>query len=154
MAVTPNTTFVAGAVLTASQMNRFGRGLMVAPSFSTTGGTFTAEAQQLTTTFTAVNGRAYLVTYTEPTLSGSASATCTARLREDSSSGTVMNTSTVTLPTAFTTNLTVQTIFTATASGSKTIVATLQASTGTGTTTRSSVTLRFPILSVIDIGAA
>ena len=154
MAVTPNTTFSSGAILTASQQNRFGRGVMVAPSSTTTGGTFTAEAQQLTTTFTAVTGPMYLIVYFEPTLSGSASATCTARLREDSSVGAVINTATVTLPTAFTTNLTVQSIFTATATGSKTVSATLQASTGTGTTTRSSTTLRFPQLYVIDVGAS
>lgn len=152
MAVTPNTTFVAGAILTAAQMNRQPRGIMATPASSTTGGTFTAEAQQLTITFTAINGRMYQIVYFEPTLSGSASATCTARLREDSSVGTVINVSTVTLPTAFTTNLTTQSIFTAAASASKTVVATLQASTGTGTTTRA--VARFPQLYVIDIGAS
>jgi len=152
MAVTPNTTFVAGDVLTAAQQNRFGRGIMVAPSTTVTGGTFTAEAVQLTTTFTAVNGRMYLILYSEPVLSGSASATCTARLREDSIAGATINQATVTLPTAFTTNLICQSIFTAAASGSKTVVATLQASTGTGTTARSSI--RFPQLYVMDIGAS
>jgi hypothetical protein len=152
MAVTPNTTFTIGDVLTASQQNRFGRGIMATPSTTVTGGTFTAEAQQLTTTFAAVSGRMYFIVYSEPVLSGSVAATCTARLREDTSAGTTINQATVTLATSFTTNLMVQSIFTAAASGSKTVVATLQASTGTGTTTRSSI--RFPQLYVIDIGAS
>jgi len=154
MAISPNTTFSAGAIFTANQANAFPRGIMATPASSTTGGTFTAEAQQLTITFTAVNGRMYLVVYFEPTLSGSVSATGTARLREDSSVGAVINTGTLTLPTSFTAGVTVQSIFTAAASASKTIVSTLQASTGTGTTTRSGVTNRFPQLYVIDIGAS
>jgi len=152
MAVTPNTTFTIGDVYTASNANRFPRGIMATPSVSTTGGTFTAEAVQLTTTFNAVNGRMYLILYSEPVLSGSASATCTARLREDSIAGATINQATVTLPTAFTTNVINQSIFTASATGSKTVVATLQASTGTGTTARSSI--RFPQLYVMDIGAS
>jgi len=148
--MTANTTFTVGQTFTAGQANNFGRGLMVAPSVSTTGGTFTGEAQQLTITFTAVNARNYLILYSEPVLSGSASATCTARLREDSVGGATINQATVTLPTAFTTNVIVQSIFTASASGTKTVVATLQASTGTGTAARSSI--RFPQLYVIDVG--
>jgi len=149
--MTANTTFTVGQTFTAGQANNFGRGLMVAPSVSTTGTTFTTtEAQQLTITFTAVNARNYLILYSEPVLSGSASATCTARLREDGIGGATINQATVTLPTAFTTNVIVQSIFTAAASGSKTVVATLQASTGTGTATRSSI--RFPQLYVLDVG--
>jgi len=148
--MTANTTFTVGQTYTANMANNFGRGLMATPSVSTTGGTFTAEAQQLTITFTAVNARNYLILYSEPVLSGSASATCTARLREDSIGGATINQATVTLPTAFTTNVIVQSIFTASASGSKTVVATLQASTGTGTATRSSI--RFPQLYVLDVG--
>jgi len=133
-------------------MNGYPRGLMAAPASTTTTGTFTAEVEILSYTFSAVSGRTYSIVYYEPTLQGSASATCTARLREGSSVGTVLNSASMTLPTAFFGNHMVQRIYTASATGSFTVSATLQASTGTGTATRSSTTNRFPQLYAIDIG--
>jgi hypothetical protein len=154
MAVTPNTTFVAGAIYTADQANRFGRGIMATPvTSSTTDSSITAEEVMLTYTFTAVNGRMYSLVYFEPSISGTSAATMTARIRETNILGTVINHASATLVVSYTTSVTCQAIYTASASGSLTIVATLQASAGTGTATRAGTT-RFPQLYAIDIGAS
>jgi hypothetical protein len=68
MAIAPNTTFVAGAILTAAQMNALPFGV-VAYTASTTTPTAvgTAEAVVLTgSSFTAIANRYYRVTYFEP----------------------------------------------------------------------------------------
>jgi len=148
--MTVNTLFTAGNVLTAAQQNNFGRGLMATPATSTTPTTtFTAETQMLSYTFTAVNGRNYLFQYFEPVLVGSAGATITARITTGVG-GTPYNTFKSNVATATNTIASCQVVYTATASGSLTIVATLQASSGTGTATRSAT--QFPQLYAIDIG--
>ena len=66
MAVNPNVDFVAGAVLTASQQNRFGRGVMgyvVYNSGNISVGTGIADVTGASVTFTAVANRAYKVTF-------------------------------------------------------------------------------------------
>jgi len=152
MAVTPNTTFTIGDVLTASQMNRFGRGLMATPVTSTTtDSTITAEEIQLTYVFTAVSGRNYLLTYSEPSISSTVNSTITARLRESSLGGTNINSTQLYSVSGFNGQVVMQSIYTATASGSLTIVATLQSSAGTATATR--LSSRFPELYAIDVGA-
>ena len=149
--MTVNTTFTAGNVLTAAQQNNFGRGLMATPATSTTtDSTITAEEVMLTYTFTAVNGRNYLLQYFEPVIVGTAAGTLTARLRDTNISGTVLQTFKSTIAILTNTIASCQVIYTATASGSLTIVATLTASSGTATATRSST--QFPQLYAIDIG--
>ena len=149
--MTVNTTFTAGNVLTAVQMNNFGRGLMATPATSTsTDSTITAEEVMLTYTFTAVNGRNYLLQYFEPVIVGTSGGTLTARIRDTNISGTVLQTFKSTIATLTNTIALCQVVYTATASGSLTIVATLQASAGTVTATRSST--QFPQLYAIDIG--
>ena len=69
MAVTPNTAFTSGQILTAAQQNAFPRGLMTDIVSSTTGGInlTTSPVTQLTSaSFTAVSGRLYRITYYEP----------------------------------------------------------------------------------------
>jgi len=147
-----NTTFSAGQILTAAQMNSFGRGLMATPATSsTTDSTITAEEVMLTYTFTAVNGRNYSIVYFEPSILGTSAGILTSRIRIDTVVGTVLNQSFATIPTANTSNIMTQLIYTATASASFTIVATLQASAGTVTTTRSAT--RFPQLYALDVGS-
>ena len=91
--MTVNTTFTAGNVLTASQQNNFGRGLMATPATSTTtDSTITAEEVMLTYTFAAVTGRNYLLQYFEPVMVGSASTTITARIRHTDIVGLVLQT--------------------------------------------------------------
>jgi hypothetical protein len=68
MAINPNTDFTAGQILTASQQNRFPRGVMALAS-STTNYVLTgssAISTGMTVTFTAVANRNYKVTYYEP----------------------------------------------------------------------------------------
>jgi len=150
--MTVNTTFSAGQILTAAQMNAFGRGLMATPATSsTTDSTITAEEVMLTYTFTAVNGRNYSIVYFEPSILGTSAGILTSRIRVTDILGAVLNQSFATIPTANTSNITTQLIYTATASGSLTIVSTLQASAGTVTTTRSST--RFPQLYALDVGS-
>lgn len=149
--MTVNTNFSSGAILTAQQQNNFGRGLMAAPATSTTtDSTISAEEVMLTYTFTAVSGRNYLLQYFEPAMVGSAGATITARIRQTDIAGTVLNTFKSNVATATNTIASCQVIYTAAASASLTIVATLQASSGTATATRSST--QFPQLYALDVG--
>jgi hypothetical protein len=153
MAVTPNTTFSAGAIFTAAQANRFPRGIMATPATSTTtDSTITAEEVQLTYVFNAVNGRIYQLTYSEPSISSTVNSTITARLRESSLIGTNINSTQLYSVSGFNGQVVMQSIYTATASGSLTIVATLQSSAGTATATR--LSSRFPELYAIDMGAS
>lgn len=64
MAITPNTTFSSGAILTADQMNRLPWGVMGYGSATTnqTGISTTADVTSLTTTFTADSTRYYRTT--------------------------------------------------------------------------------------------
>jgi len=150
--MTVNTTFSAGQVYTAQMANAFGRGLMATPATSsTTDSTITAEEVMLTYTFTAVNNRNYSIVYFEPSILGTSAGILTSRIRIDTVVGTVLNQSFATIPTVNTSNIMTQLIYTATASASFTIVATLQASAGTVTTTRSAT--RFPQLYALDVGS-
>jgi hypothetical protein len=76
MAVTPNTAFTSGQILTAAQMNAFPRGLMTDIVTNATAPTLTtAIATYLTAaSFTAVTGRLYRITYYEPRIRGNTNA--------------------------------------------------------------------------------
>jgi hypothetical protein len=149
--MTVNTAFVAGDILTAAQQNNFGRGLMATPatSISPATTTFTSETQMLAYTFTQVIGRNYLLQYFEPSLTGTAAGTITARITTGVA-GTPYNSSTSALAILVSNTAMVTVVYTAGASNSLTIYATLAASSGTGTATRSAT--RFPQLYAVDIG--
>ena len=73
MAINPNTDFTSGAILTADQQNRFGRGIMQFVEKTTnTSGVTTEEVALTMPAFTAVANRYYRVTgvfgivYTSP----------------------------------------------------------------------------------------
>ena len=67
MAINPNVDFVAGNILTASQQNRFPRGIVSYAQVITATTLTTTEAVQITApAFTAVANRYYRVTYYEP----------------------------------------------------------------------------------------
>jgi len=68
MAISPNTDFTAGQILTATQQNQFPRGVMAYTASTTTPTAVgTTEAVVLTgSSFTAVANRYYRVTYFEP----------------------------------------------------------------------------------------
>ena len=66
MAVSPNTNFTAGAILTAAQQNNFPRGVMgyvVRSSGNVTVGTSLADITGASVAFTAVANRGYKVTF-------------------------------------------------------------------------------------------
>lgn len=67
MAITPNTAFSAGAILTASQMNRFPRGVMGVQTLTTSQNTAATHTNLqdtgATLTFTEESGRIYRITY-------------------------------------------------------------------------------------------
>ena len=147
----PNTTFSSGAILTAAQMNNVPRGLMAAPATSTTSDTtITTEEIMLTYTFSQVSGRSYLLQYFEPSLNGTAAGTITARITTGVA-GTPYNSSTSALAILVSNTALVTTVYTSGTSGSLTIYATLAASSGTATATRSAT--RFPQLYAVDIGS-
>lgn len=67
MAITPNTDFSVNQVLTASQMNRFARGVMglqsITTIFTTAATHTTYQDNGATLTFTEVSGRLYRINY-------------------------------------------------------------------------------------------
>lgn len=90
MAINPNTDFTAGAVLTAAQQNRFGRGVMTYVQATANAGPITAETVTLTApAFTSVANRYYKITYFEPACStGVSGQSVTARVRLTNVTGT------------------------------------------------------------------
>ena len=159
MAITPNTDFVSGAILTAQQQNNFPRGIMATAS-STTSYTLTTSvviSTGMTVTFTAVAGRNYRITYYEPQVqSPSVNASqVSCQIRLTNAAGTQLQAGIVQTTASSTVNetLTVTYVGTLTA-GSVTIVGTSNASTTTGTPTLvRSATLPAQI-TVEDIGTA
>jgi len=90
MAITPNTTFTAGAILTAAQQNLFPRGIMQFVEKTTSTGPITTETVVLTLpSFTAVANRYYRVTayfgYNEQTTG--AAATFSMKIRKGTTTG-------------------------------------------------------------------
>lgn len=148
MAISPNVDFVAGAILTATQQNQFPRGVM---SFTknTTAGTVTTEATQITgTAFTAVANRNYRVTYYEPNIYGAVSS----YIAKIKNGATILNEGNAYGETlGYQTGVSCVYVGTFTA-GSVTLTATLQATAGTGTLSRSATVFAF--LLVEDIGTA
>ena len=149
--MTINTSFSVGATLTAAQCNNFPRGLTATPADSIVTETFTStEEVMLTYTFSQVSGRNYLFTYIEPNLTGTAASTATMRFRQTNLAGSIYNTLRANVATSTNTMLNAQYLHTATSSGSLTIVATIQISSGTATATRSSS--QIASLWAVDIG--
>ena len=69
MAISPNTNFSVGQVLTSTQANQFPRGIVAYGESSTSIGATAAETLSVTSSsFTAVANRYYKVTYNEPTM--------------------------------------------------------------------------------------
>lgn len=153
MAINPNTDFTTGAVYTASQANRFPRGI-VAYTESTTSDTFTTtEKLMLTSTsFTAVANRYYKVTYYEPKqLSSAATSESETRIRLTNISGAVQQTGYVGTSSVVQEGQMVE-VVTTFAAGATTVCATQQAAIGTTTLGRNSTTKAF--IMVEDIGPA
>lgn len=92
MAIAPNTTFVAGNVLTAAQQNAFGFSTVALATSTTTYAltTSTAIATGMTVTFTAIANRNYKVSYYEPQVqvTNLVSGTTTTSIRVTNAAGT------------------------------------------------------------------
>ena len=152
MAVSPNTDFSTGAVLTASQQNNFPRGVMAYNQVTTNDTTITAteEVQITSSAFTAVANRYYRITYYEPQLTHTGVSYIVARIRKTNLAGTELERAIVSVPSALYafSNVVAITTF---AAGSTVVVATLE-STATATATRGAT---FPGYIVVeDIGPA
>lgn len=92
MAISPNTTFSAGAIFTANQANAYPFGVC-ASSSSTTNYTLTTTvtiATGMTATFTAITGRLYKITYYEPQagITSTLSGFTVLQIRQTSATGT------------------------------------------------------------------
>lgn len=149
-----NTTFTAGQVLTAVQMNNLPFGILAVTNKTTDSAVTTTETVFLTASFTAVANRYYKITYYEGdllNLNGSTPANIIARIRNGTTTaGTELQFFEIpTLPggVGSMTPIVVRT-FTA---GAQSIVATLTISAGTATALHSST--RPAQLVIEDIGS-
>jgi len=151
MAINPNTDFTTGAVLTASQQNRFPRGIVAYTLTSTANISYTTEAVTITSSsFTAVANRYYQVVYIEGTTYGSVPFEGTIRTRLDTLTGTLIGASRLIVSATGSTNGISTGLFTTTA-GSHVVVGTLAAATGTGTAYRTEIGAS---IWVLDMGPA
>ena len=159
MAISPNTTFVSGAVLTAAQQNSFPFGVVALATSSTayTVGTSVGVATGMSVSWTAIANRNYKITYFEPrvltpsVINGFVSAT----IRLDNAAGaayslTYCQTNSATPMTQMGGGSVIKTF----SAGTVTIAGCLVASSATGTpvATRSAESLAY--LLVEDLGPA
>jgi hypothetical protein len=145
----PNTAFSSGAVYTADQANRFPRGVMALNQSTTADTSITAEEVQITgSSFTAVAGRNYRITYFEPNVVNG-TGYFTFRIRQTSLAGTVLNTSYNTAGTGIDRQAMMIWVGTFSA-GTVNVVATAAQTAGTGILSRGATTVAY--LLVEDIG--
>ena len=150
MAISPNTNFTTGQVLTATNANQWPRGVMAYNTNSSTDSTVTVEEVEISgVTFTAEAGRAYKISYYEPGFGSSTAAAMTMRIRLTNISGAIQQQGIIyntgsQQQNGFITNIV------SFSAGSTTLVATLQNSAGTGSANRSGTAQA--ILIVEDIG--
>ena len=158
MAINPNTDFSSGAILTASQQNRFPRGIMAqASSFTSYTLTLTETITTgMTVTFDAVAGRIYKLTYFEPLVFTPSviSGQTNLRIRLSSATGTEFQRGIIRTPSATPVvgSIGVLDLYFPATSASVTIVGTSSASSLTGAPTIDR-TLTVPaFIMVEDIG--
>jgi len=137
MAISPNTTFSAGAVLTANQQNRLPFGVCALASSSTnyTLTTSAVIATGMTATFTAITGRLYRITYNEPAANTTSvlNGYTQTQIRETSAAGTLLSTAVLQTNVAVTVNGTMTVIYVGTfTAGSVTVVGCALTSSVTG----------------------
>jgi hypothetical protein len=152
MAISPNTNFTSGQILTATAANQWPRGVMqIGKETANTAG-FTAETLTLPAiTFTAVANRYYRITYYEPEIFQNGGGTLTQRIRLTNVTGTVLNSSVITKLTNDNTSITAVAVETFSA-GSVTVCGTMQISANTMIAQRAAG--KYAFLLVEDIGTA
>ena len=149
MAISPNTLFVSGAVLTAAQQNAFGFGVVSYTSRTTTSTGITTTSVQITgTAFTAIANRYYKITYFEPAISNSLTGDCIVSILNGATQlqGSIINVN------ATASNTGVAQILSTFTAGSVTLTANLRCPSGSGTAARGATSPAF--LLVEDIGPA
>ena len=138
MAINPNTTFVAGAIYTASQANRLPFGVC-ASSSSTTNYTLTTTttiSTGMTATFTAIANRLYRISYYEPQvgITSVLGGFTTLSIRTTNAAGTVLQTGVAQTPAAAVSTTTMHLLHVGTfTAGSNTVVGCAVTSSVTGT---------------------
>ena len=151
MAISPNTTFVSGAVLTASQQNSFGFGVVAFATSTATPAAITSTLATVLTssTFTAIANRYYKITYFEPVITASTGTVTFIQGTLNNGATTLATGTDLTSNQRSQVSIFAVTTFTA---GSTTITAKLQTDSGTATANRSATGPA--ILLVEDIGPA
>ena len=153
MAINPNTDFSAGAVLTASQQNRFPRGIVSYTTATATDATITAEEIQITgNSFTAVANRYYRLMYFEPNLNNASDSNVQMQIRLTNIAGATQGASYVFCRAGSFSSSGLLIAYSTFTAGATTLVATLLSTVGTSAATRS--TTFKAILSVEDVGPA
>lgn len=157
MAVTPNTTFVSGAILTAAQQNAFPRGLMTDIVTGTANVNLTTSMTTYLTSgsFTAVTGRLYRITYFEPTSRGNTAAGSAVNDFQIKSGATLLTIGAGAATSASNLFTTVNIMYVGALTAGATVITALASSsstTGTPQLQRSATAPAF--LTIEDIGAA
>ena len=150
----PNTTFVAGNILTAAQMNNLPFGLVSKTEATATVGSITTQTVRITSpSFTAVANRLYRISYYEPALqydSGTMN-TCTMLIRLTNISGAIQQLAEVKMQ-SLSKNCGFCTIVKTLTAGSTVLVGTV---TPSGGTMSAVADLSYPAQLIIeDIGSA
>ena len=155
MAIAPNTTFVSGAIYTASQANAYGFGVVALGTSSTSSAAVAVETLSVTSnSFTAIASRYYKITYYEPTLLYSAGTVTYVDLniRLTSIAGTLQQAGSVKISSADRSSGIVTIVKTLTA-GATVVVGTFTP-TGGGTATAFHAASALAYIVVEDIGPA
>jgi len=137
MAISPNTTFTAGAIFTANQANAYPFGVCALASSSAnyTLTTSAAIATGMTATFTAITNRLYRITYNEPQANTTTvlNGTTTTQIRQTNAAGTLLSTAVLQTNVAVTVNGTMTAVYVGTfTAGSITVVGCALTSSTTG----------------------
>ena len=152
MAISPNTNFTSGQILTATAANQWPRGVMQFDKETASTAGHAGEAICIPAiSFTAVANRYYKISYFEPENYQNSDGNLTQRIRLDNVTGTLLNSSQM---ARLINNVTpMQTIAVETfAAGTVTIVGTMQVSAGAMIAQRTST--KYAFLLVEDIGTA
>ncbi len=152
MAIAPNTTFTT-SVLTSTQMNAFGFGIVALGTATTSDTTITGtEEIQITVSFTAIANRYYKITYLEPNLNNTPDGNVQLQVRLTNVSGAIQGADYAFVRAGGFSSTGILIAYSTFSAGATTLVATLDSTVGTASATRTADFKAF--LSVEDVGPA
>ncbi len=152
MAIAPNTTFTT-SVLTSTQMNAFGFGIVALGTATTSDTTITGtEEIQITVSFTAIANRYYKITYLEPNLNNTPDGNVQLQVRLTNVSGAIQGADYAFVRAGGFSSTGILIAYSTFNAGATTLVATLDSTVGTASATRTADFKAF--LSVEDVGPA